>query len=435
MTAVETNLKTLFHVIDSLVDERVGILRYVKEARSQAGAPDFFHFYSRACNTRAFSLQQNFAETGGASAQRQVAMAKAIGEAVERYCGAIYTKEEFPLETFESAPFRCISPEEFALYSLKQYEQQDFPYVPLSKTTQIRWIQAVDAQSGEVWHVPASMAYVPYFYDIDGGEPPIAQPISTGLACHSSQSEAAISALCEVVERDSFTITWQAMVPAPPIRHESLSEQNRDLVRRFEYTGSIVRILNMTLDHGIPTILSILMHPLDEVPAFVFAASAHPSPEIAVRKSLEELAHTRRLAVQLKQETLPLPRKQDVHVKLYTDHTSRSAVDFLMTSNHWMEFQELPDLSSSNPTQDLYTVAQRIANVGCKPLLADLTTPDVRELGLSVVRAVIPGFHPLCMGHHIRALGGWRLWSVPQKLGYRGITKEAGDNPAPHPFP
>ncbi len=55
-------------------------------------------------------------------------------------------------------------------------------------------------------------------------------------------------------------------------------------------------------------------------------------------------------------------------------------------------------------------------------LLCDLTTPDVNELGLQVVRAIIPGFHPLVVGHQIRSLGGKRLWTVPQKLGY---TKNA----------
>jgi ribosomal protein S12 methylthiotransferase accessory factor len=68
-------------------------------------------------------------------------------------------------------------------------------------------------------------------------------------------------------------------------------------------------------------------------------------------------------------------------------------------------------------------------------LLADVTTPDVRDLGLSVVRAVVPGSHPLFMGHALRARGGRRLWEVPQRLGHRGISPATGDNPAPHPYP
>jgi ribosomal protein S12 methylthiotransferase accessory factor len=59
----------------------------------------------------------------------------------------------------------------------------------------------------------------------------------------------------------------------------------------------------------------------------------------------------------------------------------------------------------------------------------------VEDLGLKVVRAVIPGYHPLVMGHRLRALGGKRLWTIPQKLGFKGITTEIGDNPYAHPYP
>ena len=84
---------------------------------------------------------------------------------------------------------------------------------------------------------------------------------------------------------------------------------------------------------------------------------------------------------------------------------------------------------------DLRVLCERIRAVNHRVLLVDLTSPDVRPLGLSVVRTVIPGFHPLCMGYKIRALGGRRLWEVPQRLGFAGIAPDSGDNPAPHPYP
>jgi ribosomal protein S12 methylthiotransferase accessory factor len=39
------------------------------------------------------------------------------------------------------------------------------------------------------------------------------------------------------------------------------------------------------------------------------------------------------------------------------------------------------------------------------------------------------------MGYGLRSLGGHRLWSVPQALGYPGVTPAGGDNPVPHPYP
>jgi ribosomal protein S12 methylthiotransferase accessory factor len=433
----------VFDVAEYLLDESVGIIGHVKELPRDAGAPNFFHFYSEACNTNAFTSQKNFPNAGGASSDRGLAMAKAIGEAVERYCSAIYRIEDFPLCSSEEAPFHCVSPQAFALYSEMQYQQQGFPYVAFTDRTKVRWVQALDLQTAERVYVPACMVYVPYFFDTEGGESAIAQRISTGLACHCSFAEAAASAICEVIERDAFTITWQAGMGRPQIQIDTLSERNRDLVSRFERTGCSVIILNLAMDHGVPTILSILHSRALDAPALVFAASADLDPENALRKSLEELAHTRRLAQQL-HTGLPLltpvanfinVASQDDHVRLYCNHSNTQLADFIFASGERIGFEEIENLSTGDPERDLKILVEKMRSVGHQVLIADLTTPDVEELGLKVVRAIIPGFHPLFMGHHLRALGGSRLWEAPQKLGYKGIRRANDDNPAPHPYP
>lgn len=438
-----SDLQRLFDIVDFLVDEHVGIIRHVTELPRQAEAPDFFHFYAEACNTRALSRQQNFANAGGASAERGHAMVKAIGEAVERYCSAIYVAEELMLCSSDAASFQCVQPSTFALYSQEQYALPKFPYVPFDHSLPVRWTQALDLVTSENWYVPASMVFLPYFYDKEEREQPFLQSISTGLACHCSLAEAAISAICEVIERDAFTITWQALLSRPQIRTETLSALNRDLIARFERTGSTVTVLNITMDVGVPTILSVLQNRSPEAPAFVFAASADVNPEQAARKSLEELAHTRRLAQDIKTglpSFVPDPDYSNVisqrdHVHLYCNHANAPLTEFIFASQERLDFDEIENLATGNPKQDLEILINRIHEVGHRTLLADLTTPDVGALGLSVVRAIITGFHPLVMGHRIRALAGTRLWEVPQKLGYHGITPASGDNPAPHPYP
>jgi ribosomal protein S12 methylthiotransferase accessory factor len=78
---------------------------------------------------------------------------------------------------------------------------------------------------------------------------------------------------------------------------------------------------------------------------------------------------------------------------------------------------------------------ERVRRAGLDVIACDLTTPDVAELGLSVVRVVVPGLHPLFMGHSNRVLGGTRLYAVPSRLGLRGLAPGQADNPYPHPFP
>jgi ribosomal protein S12 methylthiotransferase accessory factor len=191
----------------------------------------------------------------------------------------------------------------------------------------------------------------------------------------------------------------------------------------------------------VPCILSIWASKRPTAPSLVFAASAALSREEAVRKSLEELAHTHRAAVRLKAQPNPFVplsdysnvTNQETHVRLYTEHASRELAEFLFSSEDWLEFGDVPDFSGLAPEEGLQILISRIASRNHQVFIKDLTTTDVKDLGLSVVRAVIPGFHPLFMGYRNRALGGARLWTVPQSLGYSGITDH--DNPGPHPYP
>ncbi|MGP0592630.1 YcaO-like family protein [Nitrospira sp. T9] len=437
------DLEQLSYLVENLVDRSVGIIRDVSQAPRQPGAPAFFHYAAKACNTLALCQQRNFSSAGGASTNRAIALAKALGEAVERYCSAMYNKEELPLTSFAEASFPCIHPSDWALFSEKQYSQPGFRFSPFDSHTPIRWVQASDLVKDKPCYVPAAMVFTPYFFDREKKEHPITQPISTGLACHGGRTKAILSAICEVIERDAFTITWQARLGRHHIKVETLSAGNRDLVQRLERINSTVTLLDLTMDVGIPTILSVLQSQVPDAPALVFAASAALDPEEAVRKSLEELAHTRRLAQSLKTNLPPcIPElnfenivNQDIHVQLYCDHNNTHLADFMFESQQRIGFDEIENLASGDPEIDLSIILEKMNKLGHRVLVVDLTTPDVTELGLYVVRALIPGFHPLFMGHGVRALGGDRLWEVPQRLGYKGISKSTGDNPAPHPYP
>lgn len=442
MILLETPLQRLYDIVGYLVDERLGIIRHLVEIKRESGAPNLFTFYAKACDTAAFRKSKNFSDGGGASIHRGQAMAKAIGEAVERYCASFYEPDDFLLCPFKNLPVKAVSPERFALFSEEQYLSDHFPYRPFTRDTPVRWAPAVEATSGELCYVPAAMVFVPYHAD-GREETPIVQSISTGLACHSTLEAASISAICEVIERDAFTIVWQSKMSPPHIALGSLSCANTDLVGRFLSGGASVELLNITLDHGIPTVLAVLGHTAPEFPALVFAAAAHLDWETAIRKSLEELALTLRLGKSLKSHkprietdsTFTTVIDKSGHVRLYCDHDQSRFADFLFESSRTVEYDALHSLGTGSFQEDLATLLDIMRKRLQPVVLVDVTTPDIRELGLVVVRAVLPGFHPLCFGHRLRALGGVRLWTVPQQLGYPGITQETGDNRFPHPYP
>ncbi len=443
MHSISSASSPLLATLDTLVDNEVGIIQFLRELPREPGAPNFFHFYAKACNAQHLGGGRNFSDAGGASSTRNAALSKAVGEAVERYCSSFYCVSEFIFGSFSSLKYPCSPPESFALYGPSQYKDPSFPYAPFNKDTPVFWVASTNLMTKQICYVPASMVYLPYLYQKNLGEHKIAQRISTGLACHEDLARASISAICEVIERDAFSISWQGKVSPPQIDIGTLSAKNRDLIRRFNRTGSQVTVFNITTDVEVPAILSVLANPNLAQPALVFAASCELDPENAVRKSLEELAHTQRLAGRLKTGrntssyglTAEMVKGRDDHVYFYCLHENSKFSDFIFQTSRIISFSSIKKIGVSDPEGDLKLLIEKIKKIGETIYLCDLTTSDVKKLGFRVVRALIPGLHPLFMGHSNRALGGRRLWTVPQILGHPGIVPMIGDNPNPHPYP
>ena len=64
----------------------------------------------------------------------------------------------------------------------------------------------------------------------------------------------------------------------------------------------------------------------------------------------------------------------------------------------------------------------------------DLTSPDVFQMGMRVVRVLIPELVSLHGDHRYPFLGSRRIYDVPKMLGFKKNT-EGMLNPYPHPFP
>ncbi|ATV44087.1 YcaO-like family protein [Pectobacterium sp. CHL-2024] len=439
---LQSPLSRMVDALPYLLDRRIGIIGQVQEHPVEADSPRFFRYICIAADTTAFGEYRNFAVGSGAAISREMALAKTIGEAIERYCAAIYDKSEMPLSSYEQAAFSCIDPEQFVLYSSVQHCHSDFMFDPFLPSSPVRWVPVVDLKSNKPVHVPASMVYVPYFFYKSGEETPIVQPISTGLSCHCSYEEAAIGGLCEVIERDCFMITWQARLSREQIRQDNLSDTNRDLIQRFTAVGYQVYLMDISNESQIPAVMAIARHNTDYVP-LVVAASVALSAEEAIRKALEELAHTERYAFQIKGELPRLesdPEYDNIkgqvdHVNFWLDPANARHADFLHASTHFRDYNDMPDFTGRTHAISLQNLVERLDKTGYQALICDITTSDVRELGFWVIRAMIPGYQPLFMGHHNRPLGGKRLWKIPQLLGFPGVAPDSTGNPFPHPFP
>ena len=444
-TVDRIHLGRLLDLWDQLVDPKVGIIASIRGLPIDDDEPNFFHYLSTACDTGRFTALSNFGNNGGASVNRYAAIAKAIGEAIERYCSAIFRYEDLLFTCYRKLDAPATSPDAFALYRPEQYEQPGFLWRAFTSDTIVNWTVGRSLLSGDEVLLPAATVYVPYHYMLSRKDTPIMQPISTGLAAGCSFSEAALSGLCEVVERDAFTLTWQSRMSRPRIIRDTLPASVQTLVGRFDEVGVKVEMMDITTDIQIPTVMTVAVGNASTSPAVAVAAASHPSPEVALTKSLEELAHTRKFARQVMEYTPPVPvdipgehpqvTDQKQHLRFYCPQEAKEFIAFAWASSEQRAVEDMSGQTQITPEGELNAQIRKIGAAGYDVIACDLTTPDIASLGLSVVRVVVPGLHPLFMGYQNRALSGKRLYEVPRKLGYPGLEPGERDNPYPHPFP
>jgi ribosomal protein S12 methylthiotransferase accessory factor len=422
-----------------IIDRRVGIVSRVAEV---AGTADFFHAVAETCDPAALGGAGGPFIATAAATDRRTATANAVRRAITRYCAALYGRDGLPLATVADSGFRCVAPGDFALNSQSQYGKPGFPFVPFEEATPVRWAAAVDLASGETVHMPAAFVWFPYPWLRAGGDLPIAEPTSAGLACGEGVAAATLAGLYDVVVRDALALFWQTATPPPRVCTDTLPEGLKGLVARFESIGAGIAVLDITTNNRVPSFAAVATSTEPEQPGFAYGAAADLDPEAAVGAALVDLAETRRLANEARRLRPPPVSANDWedvtgwadHLNFAADHANRHLLAFAVGSEDRRDLGDYDRGGTGGAETDLETTAARVLATGCRPYAANLTSEDVGALGLTVVRVVVPGYQPLFASHQARGLGGNRLYDVPQKLGYRGIFRGSSGNTAPHPF-
>lgn len=427
-------------ILPELVHPDYGVIAYVQELPRQNDMPDFVYFKAEIADTGIFGLQTNRPATGGTSLDRDRALAKAVGEAVERYCSAVFSHSELPLISYREIEGTAVHPSQFSLHTEAQMSDPAYPLTPFDESTPVRWTRGIHwTTQSEIW-IPAAAVYCPYTADVDQGEAQVMEAISTGIAAHCSLEEAAINGILEVVERDNFMCHWLAMVSGPVVDARTLWPEHHAMLRRFRDFGYSVQVVYAHSDHGIPTVFCLMYGNRPGCVPLSISAATHLDTGSAITKALEELALLERLSQRVMitkpgrtiQQYAEINRLID-HLRFWMDPQMVRSADFLADRTRMVPLETLPTLTTGTPSGDLALIVQRLEETDHDVLICDVTTEDISALGMSVVRAVIPGFVPLNVRYTCRPEGSKRLQALlsGRKQHNNG---ELRINPLPHPF-
>jgi ribosomal protein S12 methylthiotransferase accessory factor len=374
---------------------------------------------------------------GGRSDQIETARAVSVIEAMER--AALRTPPDDPL----TAPAHAVSPAvplaDFPVCSARELADPRCPLRAPDPSRAIRWVEGVELPHGTPTHLPAVMVYT---------SPPRGDaerfwlPISNGAAAGFTWESAVLSGILEVVERDIVSTLWLQRLSLPRLPGSLLSPLTKRLVSWCERKYVRVHLFDATTEIGIPTVYCVLEAPHDPVAERVVAACTKPDFDSAARAALTEALYLRPLVHRAAEN----PEEADLLVKgaaWIGGPEGRGALDFLLLDEDGRDedgqgaqprntraVQPPPGIDE---TARLRWLVDRCRDAGHPVYVVDLTTPDLRSVGLRVAKAIIPSLQPLNFHPHAQYLGHPRLYSLPGLLGQRALS-EGELNPDPQPF-
>ncbi|MFC3884022.1 TOMM precursor leader peptide-binding protein [Bacillus songklensis] len=372
----------------------------------------------------------------------------AILEGLERYCGLEPRGKRTVIhDSFRNLEDQALNPIKVGVHAKEQYARPGFPFKQFDPDCPINWVWGYSFLQERPILVPELLAY----YSLGCGKGFVYET-SNGCALGGSLEEAIFYGILEVVERDSFLMTWYAQLTLPRLDPYSANDQELQLmVDRVRAVGGYdLYLFNSTMEHGIPSVWALAKNRKQKGLNIICAAGAHLDPVRAVKSAVYELAGmmltldekfeaNQEEYVRMLQDS-SLVQKMDDHGMLYGLPQAEERLRFLLDDNRPLRtFEEEFKWKARNKdlTDDLKDILQVFRRLDLDVIVVDQTTPETIRNGLYCVKVLIPGMLPMTFGHHLtRVTGLERVLRVPMELGYakQPLTLEQL-NPHPHPFP
>ena len=372
----------------------------------------------------------------------------AILEGLERYCGLEPRGKRTVIhDSYSNLKDQALNPASVGVHATENYGLQGFPFRPFDPDRCMNWVWGYSFIQEKPILVPELLAY----YSLGCGEGFVYET-SNGCALGGSLEESILYGIMEVVERDSFLLTWYAKLALPRLDPNSADDTELQLMieRAKAAAGYDIHLYNATLENGIPSIWALAKNRKKKGMHIICAGGAHPDPIRATKSAIHELAGMM-LTLDGKFEKNKhkyekmlddpwLVRVMDDHGMLFGLPQAEERLHFLLDEDRPMrtfaeEFKK--KAKHADLTDDLNDILKEFKRLQLDVIVVDQTTPEIRRNGLHCVKVLIPGMLPMTFGYHLtRVTGLDRVLKVPNELNYtdRVLTPDQL-NPDPHPFP
>jgi len=352
------------------------------------------------------------------------AKASALMECIERYSSLPgSTKRNFIQGSYDdlSQRYSVLHPEEV----VEPFNFQYRSYMPMD------FLPGFELFSGESTLIPASLALFRY-----SPKPPALNPFAfshtNGLASGNVLEEAVCHSLCEVIERDAVSLAElrasaipfnfirtitnslkEKQYPISPVRNDQFMDDPsifpdvviddvdfdpiKTLVRKFEKAKIPLIIKDISSDIGIPTFNASSIEWLTHDYGYLVEGhGTHPDARIALLRSITEVSQSRAANIQGARDDL---RK----IKYGHDNSDDKRAWQFTPSKNKIQFSQVRSYVNGDILDDIKLILAHLHQAGLKKaVIVDLT---ISEIGIPVVRAIIPGLETF---KFTKSIMGWR---------------------------
>ncbi|MDR3089388.1 MAG: YcaO-like family protein [Desulfobulbaceae bacterium] len=230
----------------------------------------------------------------------------------------------------------------------------------------MRWAWATELSSGESVLLPFS-----WFFAINE---------FNGSSAGNTMEEAALQAVCELVERHVSSLISRGRLAVPEIDADSFTDPvARELARKFAVAGVDLKLYDFSLNTGIATVAAVGFDAatFPDKSEIVYTAGTSPDPQKAAIRAITEVAQLAGdFNTSANYVASGLPKPARLAEIAYLGGQGKTSVG------------DMPNLTDNDILLEIQRVVAALTKIDLKAYLIDATNP---VLAIPAVYAVIPG--------------------------------------------
>ena len=299
------------------------------------------------------------------------AQVSAMMEALERYCSAF--DESRVLVAPESAldsPY--VVPHSLVLPNPMMYHDG----------MSIAWTRSYDLLGQQDTYVPSNAVFHPFPQNYGW----LFRSNTNGLAAGNCIEEAILHALCEVVERDAWSLAEVVPNYPPQVEYDGKNSTVISLLDHFRDNEVDVSVTDITSDLGIPTFVAAADDKKTRDPTLLtVGVGSHLNPDVALIRALTEVAQSRLTQIYENERN---PNGAVLKRRLGYERILKMNARWF-TATDTRIFSELSALDTQYVRDDIEIILSILSANGFEQaVVSDLSS---ESLGMPVVRVTVPG--------------------------------------------